>query len=104
MTKQATLSPTLNQIAWAAGVFEGEGSACWAGTTPQVRVTQKGIWLLERFQELFGGAIYKTHKNCHCWQVNGSRARGFILTIYTYMSPRRKEQLKKCLAPSQSSL
>lgn len=55
-------------IAWAAGIFEGEG---WCGTvgglkrrsTTLVEVRQKDLWLLERFKSLFGGSISYNEKH-----------------------------------------
>lgn len=102
-----TLHPTMLEIAWAAGIFEGEGSSN-RGSTEMVRVGQKDKWLVERLRDLFGGKIY--FKNGHAtapsdgvlriwqswqWYLAGARARGFLMTIYPYLSPWRQAQTRR---------
>ena len=89
------LHPTSLDIAWAAGVYEGEG--CASGKGPgTIMVTQQDTWILERLKALFGGSFYKTYNGSGCtnWVLCGARARGFALTIYAYLSPRRREQIR----------
>lgn len=88
--------PTMQAIAWAAGIFEGEGSTDKHGT---VAIVQKDPWILHRLCSLFGGEVkpYKWKpqaKLYYHWRLHGGRARGFLLTIFTYLSPRRHEQIK----------
>ncbi|SRR5258706_5634355 len=98
LASKAIEHPTIKDIYWAAAIWEGEGSVSQSG---QVSVTQKRKWILNRFKKLFGGhispiegvGVYKTHK-CYRWQISGARARGFLLTIYTILSPHRKKQVK----------
>lgn len=94
----AVEKPTMLDIAWAAGIFEGEGHVSVSGTSLKVAVTQKDDWLPCRLRDLFGGLIYK-HKArpINEWVVSGPRARGFIFTIFAFLSPRRKEQTRKAL-------
>ena len=106
-TTPAASQPSLQDIAWAAGIYEGEGHARFTGTlsnSTRVCVAQKDDWLLRRMQELFGGTIYRRRavspKNphaCDFWYLSGSRARGFLMTIFTFLSPRRKTQAKEAL-------
>src|SRR3989304_8991448 len=42
-----TLHPTVFDIAWAAGIYEGEGS-CTRDTTERAHVGQKHHWLCDR--------------------------------------------------------
>lgn len=110
MAKVATITPTMLDIAWAAGIYEGEGTAGYTRVkgrkldrgTQKVAVYQKDSWLIIRFQELFGGAIGKatTRPGCEIWYwaVYGPRARGFLMSVFHYLSPRRREQAKKALA------
>ncbi len=106
------LHPSVLDIAWAAGILEGEGSfgctkskAHNSGYSASGRVTavQKGEWLMERLRDLFGGSIY-TRENPGLgkgpvtrWMLCGPRARGLMMTIYTFMSPRRKKTIKDIL-------
>lgn len=93
----------MRDIAWAAGIFEGEGTAGhWDGST-KVHVVQKGDWLPLRLQALFGGGIYFKSKGRYAlWSLGGPRARGFLLTIFPFLSPRRREQVRRalCVPPS----
>lgn len=115
----ATLRPSTKDIAWAAGVYEGEGTCC--GPSPartsaagdrkrrqfRVSVTQKDPWLCLRLRELFGGSVNfhqrqqagREGQAIYHWQASGARARGFAFTIYSFLSPRRRGQIQKALAP-----
>ena len=97
---KATEHPTSFDIVWAAGIWEGEGYCGADNKTGCERssITQKDIWILKKLQKLFGGHIStKGHSNCYQWLIYGARARGFLMTIYKFMSPRRKEQIKQTL-------
>lgn len=104
-----TLHPTNMDIAWAAGVYEGEGT-CSASSTRRstwVMVSQKDAWLCPKLRDLFGGRIriYKAYCNgpgseyreYHRWDLCGPRALGFLQTIYSFLSPRRQGQIKVAL-------
>jgi len=95
-------NPTTTEIYWAAGIYEGEGSVTIRKEkqNPTAQVAQKDPWILERFREMFGGSIYgdgQKHAGIHCWQVSGARARGFLMTIYGLLSPRRQRQIRIAL-------
>ena len=70
-------------------------------TGEQARVVQKDLWVLERFQLLFGGSIGTCHskdgRTWSYWHVSGARARGFLMSIYGLLSPRRQEQIRKAM-------
>ena len=92
--------PTLLDIAWAAGIYEGEGSALVAKKqrSASISVPQKDDWLLLRLKRLFGGSIYRNvNRPCAIWYVTGARARGFAMTIFSLLSLRRQTQIKKML-------
>ena len=95
---EPVLHPTLIDIAWASGLFEGEGNCHFHAMTTRAAITQKDTWILYRLKELFGGSI-NTRKNRDCsqWSVSGALARGFLMTIYWRLSPRRKDQVRKAL-------
>lgn len=107
-----TAKPTMMDIAWAAGVYEGEGTCqtqpYQRGSARQtfVRVSQKDSWLCHRLRTLFGGSC-KTYtqkagslndpelrREYWRWDIYGSRALGFLQTIYAFQSPRRQGQIK----------
>lgn len=107
---------TAAEIAWAAGIWEGEGS-CWpnartvrrAGRSATVHasVSQRDPeqWVLQRFRHLFGGKIDLEHNDgssdCLRWRVTGARARGFLMTIFTFLSPWRRQQVLAALTVSK---
>lgn len=93
-----TIRPTNYDIAWAAGIYEGEGSLqCHGPNGIQVRVGQKEFWLPERLRDLFGGSTLERQMNDQPfseWHISGARARGFLLTVYGFLSPRRQGQIR----------
>ena len=89
--------PTMLDIAWAAGIYEGEGTTCFNNKTEQVVVSQKDPWILKKLREFFGGSVNPKTGGGFNWLISGSLARGFLMTIFTFQSPWRKEQIKKCL-------
>ena len=93
--------PTLLDITWAAGIYEGEGSALVAKKqrSASISVPQKDDWLLLRLKRLFGGSIYRNaNRPCALWYITGARARGFATTIFSFLSPRRQTQIKRMLS------
>ena len=91
-------------IAWAAGFYEGEGSVQRNNKTPGspgVQIAQKDpaplLWLRERF----GGSVREYTRNSdgrayYKWWLSGTRARGFLFTIFSLLSARRRGQIKEC--------
>jgi hypothetical protein len=81
---------TIREIAWAAGVYEGEGS--FSGD--RVVIVQKDSWILYRLIKIFKFGSVRLHgDNCQKWCVSGEDARQFLLTIFTELSPRRKAEI-----------
>ncbi len=103
-------TPTINDICWAAGLYEGDGSCGHDGHTSQhaeVQQVESGRWVTAKLRSLFGGSDLPVprKKGTHVaedrtdfrWTVTGARARGFLQTIYVLLSPRRQEQIRKAL-------
>jgi hypothetical protein len=89
---------------WAAGLYEGEGSCNYAKSTENVQMQMMDPWPLDRLSRLFGGGRYQSEKvsswgtgTVHRWAIYGARARGFLMTIYPMLSPRRQGQLRKAM-------
>ena len=102
------LHPTTLDIAWAAGIYEGEGYCQHRPKmTTTVRVAQKDEWLCPKLRDLFGGSVRTYRARCkpgsdefrtyHAWDVFGPRAIGFLMTIYKFLSPRRQAQIRVVL-------
>jgi len=97
---------TIRLLAWTAGFIEGEGTFYFhtnklhlgGGSSPQVRAAQVQREPLDRLRLAFGGKIYWMPKHgkqgIHEWVVNGAPAIGLMLTLYTFMSPRRRDQIR----------
>ena len=115
----ADTPPSTHELTWAAGVYEGEGSCnigiCGRGRRNgtyqriSVRVAQKDSWLCHKLRSHFGGTVrqFTTKANSlknpdlmreyNCWDIYGSRALGFLQTIYQFLSPRRQGQIRVVL-------
>lgn len=98
--------PTPVDIAWAAGLYEGEGCCQPASKTSlEITVGQNERQILDWLVEMFGGTIglrppawhkrgYMT-KDFHVWTLCGRRAFEFADAIAPFLSDRRLVQLKK---------
>lgn len=99
--REATVSPTPMDIAWAAGIYEGEGHCGHTKqNSDQLEIVQNDTWILEKLKTLFGGLIFKA-RNTHRWYICGPRARGFLMTIYKFLSPWRQTQALRCLEKNE---
>jgi len=96
--------PTAIDVAWAAGIYEGEGTCSIKGGSSgkgsySTTVSQKDPELLYRLRDLFGGSVnlYKVGTKrkfeVHHWLVSGDKARGFLAAIYPFLTCRRKAQI-----------
>ena len=109
-TPSASKSPGLTDIAWAAGLVEGEGSIiaykklkAAQGYSGKLVVYQKGRWILDKLATLFGGTVSPNRRDdsgdvTHwVWQTHGPRARGLMMSMYPWFSPRRKAAVRKVI-------
>jgi hypothetical protein len=104
-TIKATKSPTLKDIYWVAGFCEGE--ATFNRSSVHLNQTQCRE-PLQRMLDLYGGNINPIDnskqrltgikaRDAEEWRIYGSRARGFMMTIYPLMSPKRQKQIRRAL-------
>jgi len=79
---------TQQEIAWAAGVFEGEGCIYILKCRPHcanLQVSMTDLDILERIQKLFGGNIYQKkkqkahHKIIWTWQL--AKSKDIVYTL-----------------------
>lgn len=107
--RKAAITPSVVDLAWAAGFLEGEGSFCVTKRPPfyiypYIQVAQVQKEPLERLQKMFGGSFHlrtevtrpKQHPYWR-WSVSGARALGVMLTLFSFMSPKRKQQITSVL-------
>lgn len=98
----ASIHPTMADLHWAAGFLEGEGTFINSGNI-QIHASQTHEHEpIYKLQKLFGGTIIikKAIRNIKSqlrWSACGVRARGVALTLYSLLSPRRKNQIVKML-------
>lgn len=117
---------TQNELGWAAGFWEGEGSCNFYETQRKrgekiyrskrlyVTVTQIDKTPLVRLKRLFGGSISKQLNNVanrygwkcrpiYRWAVGNELARNFTKAIVQYVVGRRKQQqLKSAIKRDQT--
>lgn len=111
LTTEASTSPSVRDLEWAAGFLEGEGSF---GLTSPTRYGTRGQRVscrqvqkepVLKLQFLFGGSLCLvtplTNKlsvrPIWDWTAYGKRARGLMMTLYSLMSEQRKHQIRVAL-------
>lgn len=99
--EEPTVVPTAEQIAWAAGFLEGEGSfSAMSGNDHRARITagQKEPEPLTKLLAWFGGRIYKQSKReYHSWILRGHQAHSLMKVLRPQMSSRRQAQIDVAL-------
>ncbi len=96
----------VNDLHWAAGFIDGEGSFTRCGGTISVSASQNDKWHIEKLYALFkGNTNIFSHKLIkgndgvyHRWSVYGPRAAGVMMTLYSLLSPRRQAKISELLA------
>lgn len=91
---------------WLVGFLEGEGSfGCYRKNAVSITIGQVQREPLDRALRIFGsGKIYTYQvKNPNAKPLNylkvvGVDAAGWMMVLYSFMSTRRKEQIKKALS------
>jgi hypothetical protein len=88
------------EMAWAAGLFEGEGTITLCGSVVHLRLNLTDFEVLERFWEIVGtGKIYGpytsgyrdgyTRKPRWVWVCYGPLAQVTFRSLAPWLSPRR---------------
>ncbi len=105
---------TTTDIAWGAGLFEGEGYLSLNGSRSSRHATPRspllGIGMtdedvIRKFRDLFvpGMRIYSYqpkidhYKRSYQIKVTGKRAVGLMLTFFSFLGSRRRERIKELL-------
>lgn len=106
-TRNAT---SIVDLAWAAGFLEGEGSFYARDGSAKVSAGQVQKAPLERLHKLFGGHIWlKTAPTSlsstpiWIWYLSSRRSAAVMMTLYAFMSPKRKQEIEKALAEWSSA-
>jgi hypothetical protein len=97
-------APIRVRLAWVAGFLEGEGSfSARPNGALMIRASQVQLAPLQWLREILGGAIYpvKPAKACNLpawsWNAGDIRAAGIAMMLYSFMSLRRREQIRAAL-------
>jgi hypothetical protein len=91
------------EIAWAAGLFEGEGTITQNSGVVNLRVTSTDGDVLDRFAEVVGaGKVYGSYvytrpdgckrKPFYVWVCQGSAIEDVVRMLVIWLSPRRLKQ------------
>ena len=101
---------SITELAWLAGILEGEG--CFLLTTksesnlgyPQINVSMSDKDVMDRVALLLEASIYlkadkrkESYKDQWVAKVNGARAAGWMMTLYSFMGERRKAKIRQVL-------
>lgn len=107
------MSPTKVELAWAAGLLEGEGCFTLNGPskrTPMVGLNMTDRDVVEKFAQIFKlpQTIYTyqygaNRKPVHQLRIIGKRAVGLMLTLFSFLCRRRRERIKEVLKIWQSA-
>lgn len=91
-------------IAWAAGILEGEGSFNQKNSYAiNISCNMTDLDVLEKLQRIFGGNIYtvkkrKEHwKQSWVWSLNGKEALHTVIILKPYMMSRRSTKIQYLL-------
>ena len=89
---------SLSEIAWLAGLLEGEGCFTFSkGPDVVLKMTDKDV--VERAASLMGAKVIARDpknikwKRTYCASIHGYQAIAWMLTIYPFMGERRKEKI-----------
>lgn len=95
---------TVRQLAWLAGLIEGEGSFC-NGVTPTIQIQMTDADIILRAADILGVQPRNPWRSklgnrqlVHHVTICGSRAIGWMMTLYTLMGERRQLKIKEILS------
>lgn len=101
------------QLAWAAGIFEGEGTVTKGRDRPgwwlAVRMTDEDI--IRQLAVVLGGMVYGPYdpddgvrKPVWVWKVGGPGAERVARLLYPYLGERRQAAISRRIDPSAEQL
>jgi hypothetical protein len=107
------LSMSEADLAWLAGLLEGEGSFYASGSRakngvmyryPQIKVSMTDRDVIERVAQMFGIKVSvnsrekrREAKQIYSAQINGSRAMELMQQLLPWMGKRRSQKIKELL-------
>jgi len=103
------MSTSVKEIAWVAGILEGEGHFGFTNVgkrSPMITLQMTDLDVVERVRSLVDKSQSikigkdkrkETYKDIYRITLNGSRAIEWMMTIYPLMSVRRKSRIRECV-------
>ena len=100
------ITATREEIAWAAGLFEGEGSICIKPQTIQLQLGMTDKDVIEKFWLLLGlGKVYgpykrkqEHHKPMFVWSVSGQqRCQAILAAFWSFLGVRRQGKARDAI-------
>jgi hypothetical protein len=103
---EPTMTPSDTDLAWAAGIMDGEGCIAikldskkpgWTRHELKVDVTNTNEPIIRKLQAMFGGGISipksqgPNRRRVAHWQIYGRRAAGCLRAILPYMVAKKPE-------------
>ena len=102
----------LRNIAWLAGLLEGEAYFCLQSGSPGIRLAMTDLDVVLRATELLGAHSVNPQRQADTakdsWKpmyrtsVHGAVAAGWMMTIYPFLGARRREKIREILADWRS--
>jgi DNA-binding CsgD family transcriptional regulator len=94
---------TAIDVAWLAGLVEGEGNIAFNGRSMTIRIKMTDHDVILRAAELLEGTVYPVpasegRRPLWLTQVKGSLAAGWAMTLYPWLGIRRRQQVRDGLA------
>lgn len=94
---------TSADIAWLAGLIEGEGNISVNGRSLTIRVKMGDHDVVLRAAELLSGTLYPAKvavgaRPMWLTQIKGATAAGWAMTLYPWLGLRRRKQVRDALA------
>jgi hypothetical protein len=91
---------TRTELAWLAGLLEGEGTFGHGGGTPCVRLQMTDKDVVDKAADLMGGNVYTSepvpgNKQVYRVGVYGPRAIDLMGRLQTFMGARRQQSIRE---------
>ena len=99
--ENSTMSASREELAWAAGFIDGEGSFTShnGGTYPRLSATQAHKEPLERLQKLWGGTVgvqrpsREGRKTIYYWELYGfAKVQNAFAQMYTWLGKAKRDK------------
>lgn len=91
------------ELAWVAGILEGEGSFVFNGKYIRVSASMTDLDVLQKVQIILGGNLiknkaYEGWKQSWTWYINTNAAVECMKKVLPFLCTRRTEQVVKALS------